>query len=135
MKDYLAILLVKLQAVLKPAIWSFVPALVGQVRAALASRDAAKIIALANRIEATAVEEREHANSLDALASHMKQMVADGNIDGLEAAKALDLVQTSLDELEDIAKGSDEDDPRLVLTNADAAADVAGDPRPDNPTA
>lgn len=109
-KDYLGILIAKLQAVLKPAIWSFVPALAGQIKVAIKERDIAKLQAIADRLERTAVEEREHADSLDALASHLKQMVADGQIDGIEAAEALDLIQTSLDESEDVVKGSDEDD-------------------------
>ena len=137
MQDYLAMLVAKVRAVLKPGIWSLIPLLVSQVRVALASRDVTKILELANRLEATAREEREHANSLDALASHLKQISADGHVDGIEFANSLPLIQTSLDELEDIVKGSDEDDVPVatkVLTEADAAADLAGDPRPDNPT-
>jgi hypothetical protein len=135
MQDYLGMLLGKIRAVIKPAIWTFIPTIVAQVRAALASRNVEKILALANRLEATAIEEREHADSLDALASHLKQIVADGHVDGIEMTEGLKLLQTSLDELEDVIKGSDEDDAPPVLTDADAAADLKGLPRPDNPTA
>jgi hypothetical protein len=128
MKDYLAILLTKLKAVLKPAIWSFIPALVGQIQVAIKERDLAKIVAIADRLEATAVEEREHANALDALASHLKQMVADNKIDGIEAAEALDLIQTVLDESEDVATGKDEDD--VPPAGAVAAAGAAKTPKP-----
>lgn len=136
MKDYLAILLTKIQAVLKPTIWTFIPSLVQQIKVAIKERDIAKLQAIAERLEATAIEEREHADSLDRLASHIKQMIADGQVDGIEAAEALDLIQTSIDEAEDIAKGKDEDDPpaRKVLTLADSQADMDGKPRPDNPS-
>lgn len=111
MKDYLGMLVAKLKAVVKPSIWNFIPTIVEQVKAAIKTKDVSAILAVADRLEATAGEEREHADSLDALASHLKQMVADGNIDGMEVADALKLIQESIDEAEDIVKGSDEDDP------------------------
>lgn len=128
MKDYLAILLVKLKNVLKPAIWSFIPALVGQIQVAIKERDIAKIVAIADRLEATAAEEREHADAMDALSSHLKQMVADRKIDGIEAAEALDLIQTVLDEGEDVVAGKDEDD--APPAGAVAAAGGAKTPKP-----
>jgi hypothetical protein len=111
MKNYLAILVAKLQSVIKPSIWQFIPLLAGQLKAALAAKDTAKILALADRIEATAHEEREHADSMDALAAHLRVMVADGEVDALEAAEGLELLQEMVDQGEDIATGKDEDDP------------------------
>lgn len=110
MKNYLAILLAKIKAVIKPSIWQFIPLLGSQLKAAIAAKDTAKIFEIAERIKATAHEEREHADAMDALADHLVAMVADGEIDGLETAEGLDLLQTMIDEGEDIATGKDEDD-------------------------
>lgn len=111
MKDYLGMLAAKLKAVVKPQIWNFIPTIVEQVKAAIKAKDVTAILAIADRLESTAAEEREHADSLDALSSHLKQMVADGNVDMMEVALAMKLIQESIDEAEDIVKGSDEDDP------------------------
>ena len=110
MRNYLAMLVEKLKAVLKPTIWSFITSLASQLKAALAAKDTAKITEIAARLRASAHEEREHADSVDALADHLDLMVADGSIDGLEVAHGLDLLQTVIDEGEDIATGVDEDD-------------------------
>jgi hypothetical protein len=115
MKDYLGTLLAKLKAVIKPSIWSFVPLLAAQLKAAIAAKDTAKILEIAARLRASAHEEREHADSVDALAAHLEASVApdeDGvvEIDAIEVAEALDLLQTVIDEGEDIATGKDEDD-------------------------
>jgi len=110
MKDFLGILVAKLKAIVKPSLWTFVPTIVGQIKVAIQAKDVAKIAEIADRLEATAVQEREHADALDALSSHLKQMIADGQVDGIEAAEALELAQTAIDEAEDIVTGHDEDD-------------------------
>ena len=110
MKDYFGILGAKVKAVVKPAIWQFVPTIASQVKVAVGEGDKAKVLALADRLEATAREEREHADSVDALASHLKQSIADGAFDAVEAAEALALLQRSIDEAEDVITGHDEDD-------------------------
>lgn len=114
MKNYLAILVAKLQQVIKPSIWQFIPILAGQLQAAITAKDTAKILEIADRLEATAREEREHADAMDALAAHLKTMVADGKVDGLEAAEGLELLQEMVDQGEDIVTGHDEDDPPTV---------------------
>ncbi len=110
MRDYLGILVAKLKAIIKPSLWTFVPTIVAQIKVAIQTKDIQKIAEVADRLEATAREEREHADALDALSSHLKQMIADGQVDGIEAAEALELSQAVMDEGEDIIKGVDEDD-------------------------
>lgn len=100
MKDYLAILLEKIKSLIGPA-WSIVPIL-AELKQALAAEDVAKVQAISGEL-------RESALAQIALCDHLDRALLDDAVSLGELAKAIDLVQTIVDEAEDVAKGIDED--------------------------
>jgi len=106
MKSYLKDLWAK--AMLKlGAVASFVPAIAAQINVALDAGDAAKL-------RAHAVELKEAGQAQIDLGDALLIATEDGTLDLVEGSEIALKIERMLDELEDVAKGYDEDDVAAV---------------------
>lgn len=89
---------------------AFVPILLAELKKALTARDSDKVRKIAADVRRRAVEMREAADALDAVADRAEAAVADNEVSAQEVIDVLDSVTHAVDEAEDIATGKDEDD-------------------------
>ena len=100
------------EAALGP-IAQFIPAIAANIKVNLASGDV-------TAIKARVVELQEAAAALGGLASHLEVVIADGSVSLDETAAIALKLENFIDQIEDVAKGYDEDKLKSLAPAPDA---------------
>jgi len=106
------------------ALASFIIPVAKELHIAIAAGDIPGIIAKCDALDARFDELDETTVAGREITAHVRKSVADGELDAVEAAHGLLLVERFADEFEDVFTGTDEDDPLdAVPTDAVSRSD------------
>lgn len=89
---------------------AFITPVARELEVGIAEADKDKILAACDQLDARFHETDETTAAGRELTAHCRKALEDDNLDAIEAAEGLVLIQKLIDEAEDIVTGRDEDD-------------------------